>query len=214
MVDSDLEQLYTVLAFDPGGTTGWAIVSVHDGVIGPAPFGRWLTGHPVYGHERPDPGTRESRVEAAHLAWKQELAEAAEYRILDNVAFWACGQYTGERGAQVDEMVKLTEAWPDNAALVVEGFTLRQFRMDSMLLEPVRVAERYIHAVRPRAVLQQPPSLAMSMVTDDRLRYSMNNPAYYRSTAGRPHARDSLRHAFTFLRREKEARAHGRSLYV
>lgn len=220
MPETELESLYTTLWFDPGGTTGWALFSIYDGVMGPPPFEAWL------GTASKDSPT--VRNEEAQLAWKAEVAEAGRYKILDNVAFWSAGQFVGDSDAQVDEMVELTMAWPPESPIGCEGFTLRQFRMDSMLLEPVRITERYAHAVRDlgptganwrrgagrkRLVIQQPPALAMTMVTDERLR-RVNDGAYFACTAGRPHARDAVRHALTFLRREKEARFLGKTLHV
>lgn len=237
-----LSDLYTVLAFDPGGTTGWAVISLYDGVIGPPPFPLWLARTEYNRGGRFASQVRDSgldwlsgdaeameALEAAKMAYKAEQAEAAGYKILDNVAFWSCGEFIGDRGDQVDAMIALTQAWPDDAPIIHEAFILRTFRMDPMLLEPVRITERYRHAlrdlgprgpawrtpgtgVRRRDVIQQPASIAKTMVTDDRLR-RMEVP-FFPSTAGKPHARDGVRHALTFLRREKEARTHGKSLHL
>ena len=63
----------------------------------------------------------------------------------------------------------------------------------------------------------QQPSLAMSTMTDERLKLaeqSAKGLGFHSSTAGLPHARDAARHGLTFARREAHARARGRSLVV
>jgi hypothetical protein len=240
------EQFYNTIWFDPGGTTGWALVSLHEGVIGPEPFDLWLAAREYNRGGSAGESDPDEELEAARIEWKAEVVEQSEYSILDIVAFWAVGQFTGRIDAQVDAMLDLVEAWPADTVLGCEDFILRQFRMDRMLLEPVRVTERFRQVIRdtgpagrawrpgvaeslgfsranvaagPRDVLLQPASIALSTITDDRLK-RMNSAdgrqrqVYFNGTAGAPHARDALRHAFTFLRREKEARSLGKSLHL
>jgi hypothetical protein len=190
--------LYNTICFDGGGTTGWALMSV-----------------------------------------RTEYFHTRSARLLDNVVFWAAGQYVGWLGAQVADAAELVEAWApqypnaragdwapvDNLAVVAEDFTLRQFRMDSTLLLPVEFnagLKQELWRFTPRRLLfKQQPGLAMSTVTDDRLAEADayvdaelrgRGGGYHASTRGKPHARDALRHAFTFLQREKSARWEGRTL--
>lgn len=216
---NSISDLYTVIAFDPGGTTGWAVFSIHPDAIGPLPYARWLWGK--FTGMPPSGLSLETRA-ALRAEWNAERADSCLYKILDNVVFWSAGQYVGEEDDQVDEMISLVEAWPDESAVVTEQFTLRQFRMDEALLSPVRINAAFRHALRGtgmgkrrgrgpgRRYVQQQPALAMTTITDERLKQS----GYYNPTAGKPHARDAVRHALTFLRREKAARARGKSIEV
>jgi hypothetical protein len=225
-VASAASELWTAIAYDPGGTTGWALLCLHPEALNPG------------------------------------------YRILDNVVFWTCGQFVGSDVKQGRDMALLAAAWP-TAHLVVEDFILRTFRMDRVLLAPVRVTASFeaslaalesaiccstwakhrcsndinLHGCRPRSraltsdeekqglpngggyYLQQ-PSLAMSTLTDERLQaaeQAMSQGAaglggaglgFYSATRGLPHARDAVRHVLTFARREAQARSRGRSLVV
>ena len=181
---SEFDDLHSVLAFDPGGTTGWAVIAIHPDALRP-------------------PG-----------------ADGIAYKILDNIVFWSAGQFTGTEAEMADAMVELVKAWPGRSPLVVEDFILRVYRRDRTLLSPVRITARFEHAVRytgfaerqrsgpGRQIILQGPSMAMSVATDERLK----TWGFYNATAGQPHARDAVRHAITFLRREKEARAGKRTL--
>jgi len=145
-----------VIAFDPGGVTGWAVMRIH----------------PL------------------------SLTEPGSYSILDNIEFLQLGQIVGGEREQVDAMLGLYEQWP-GAATVIEDFILRQFRMDRALLSPVRLTAAFRYAVgegpAARSFVQQ-PSLAMTTMTDERL----HALGYYERTVGKQHARDALRHLFTF----------------
>lgn len=123
------------------------------------------------------------------------------YKILENIAYWTAGQFSGEENSQVDEMVELAEQW-DEATLVVESFILRQFSMDPALLSPVRISAAFDWAVRPRRVMYQAPSLAMTSVTDDRLR----DWGFWNPLIGQEHARAAVKHGITWLRAEKNRR--------
>ena len=85
----------------------------------------------------------------------------------------------------------------DNAAIVCEDFQLRTLAAE---LSPVRIRamiEMYIRLSpdENRPIFLQMPSLAKSTVTDARLKqWKLYRP-------GEEHARDSLRHSITFLRR-------------
>lgn len=130
-----------------------------------------------------------------------------DYKILDNVVTWSAGEFTGSRLSQVRQMLELVDAWP-GAKIVVEQFILRQMNMDPMLLEPVAVTAAFQFGLEDRRkrrdperpIIFQQPSLAMTTITDDRLRAI----GYYERLSGLPHARDAARHGLTWLRRAKQ----------
>jgi hypothetical protein len=132
-----------------------------------------------------------------------------EYKIMNNVTHFSCGQFLGTEFSQVDQMVALAEDWP-GAGLVIEDFILRKFDRGREVLSPVRItsafrwamshAESYVEGQAGRMVRVQQPSLAMTTMTDDRLKALR----YWERTTGTPHARDATRHVITFARRLKE----------
>lgn len=98
--------------------------------------------------------------------------------------------------------------------VVVESFSLRQFRRDSDLLAPVRIEAKLDYIIRlinnarqletakeiqRKGIYKtsQTPALAKQTGTDDRLR----EIGLY--VPGMPHARDAMRHLFTYARRTK-----------
>lgn len=219
----DSPDLYVVTAFDPGGTTGAAMLAVPVEVLGPPPFRRYL-------YEREllplaDDNEFAEGCRAVRLEWKAEVEAATEFRILDNIIAWNAVQFTGDENSQADSMAEYAAGVGDfNSPIVAEQFILRQFRQDAALLSPVRVLAKFEYAVRRagwgggraptwverRPVLQQ-PSLALGSVTDERLK-EWYGGRFFNGTIGAPHARDAVRHAITFLRREKTARARGKSI--
>lgn len=153
----DDEDAYCVLAFDPGGTTGWALFAVHPDAMGPDPdihvFGR-------YG----------------------------------NLIQWTAGEFTGPIDEQVDEAIDLISVWP-TARIIAEAFKLRQLNAD---LAPVEFLAAMRWGMRPRrfADLQQ-PALAKSTLTDDRQK------SLGLWIPGKEHARDAIKHGYTYLKRQK-----------
>lgn len=126
-----------------------------------------------------------------------------EYRILDNIEFWSMGEFFGPEKEQAREMHELVEQWP-TAKIVMEDFVLRKFSTARELLSPVRVCERFCgrmdQAGDERPIIKQQPSLAMTTITDDRLR----KMKLYNATIGFEHGRDAVRHNLTWLRRAKK----------
>src|SRR5690554_2440422 len=158
------EELYTVVAFDPGGITGWALFGVYDRAM-----------------------------------------RNPHRKILNNIAWWKAGEFTGPENSQVDEMIELVQAW-DNAHIVMEDFVLRKFSTDKEMLSPVRMYARFDYGMHlyedKRKIILQPGQLAMETITDARLE-ALGRLGLYNATKGQPHARDSVRHALTWLRRAK-----------
>jgi hypothetical protein len=141
-----------------------------------------------------------------------------QYRILENMAGWAVGQINGSINHQIDKLVDLVDAWPE-AEVVCEDFQLRQLRGGRELLDPVRITQPLAWWLerggrrawdveegedwKPRELHLQQPALAMTTITDDRLKAF----GVLHLTAGQPHARDAMRHALTFARRRKTVMA-------
>lgn len=224
MAMSDEADLYMASAFDPGGTTGGAVIATYPEVMGPPPFRRWMwesrgmLPEALKLLEGPD------AVEADRLKWKEEVAEAGRFKLLDNIAWWHAEQYSGGEDCQVDLLVQAVSGWNGPATpIVMESFKLRTYRMDDELLSPVRVAAKAEYAIRrlaisgreaehvQRRLVWQQPSLAMGVCSDERLQVWWDGK-FYNGTRGAPHARDAVRHALTFLRREKEARSRGKTV--
>lgn len=126
-----------------------------------------------------------------------------EYRIIDNIEFWTMGEFFGPEPEQAREMYELVEQWP-TAKIIMEDFVLRKFSSARELLSPVRVCERFCgrmdQAGDKRPIIKQMPSLAMTKVTDARLK----KMGLYNATVGKEHGRDAVRHCLTWLSRAKK----------
>jgi hypothetical protein len=122
--------------------------------------------------------------------------------ILENIIHWEQGQFEGDEFAQADEIITLIDLW-DDAAILFEDFILRKFSAGRELLSPVRITSMVAYHISrtytpPRPIFMQMSELAMSTVTDDRLKkWGLYQP-------GEQHARDALRHSVTFMRRSKD----------
>jgi hypothetical protein len=176
----DGPSLFTTIWFDPGGITGWCVAAVYP-----------------------------------------ECLKEPNYKIMDNLAFWSCGEFAGREDEIVDAMLGLVEAWEDSTVIGIEDFILRQFRQDRALLSPVRITAAFEYGLRGtglgkkrgrsqgRRALLQSSSDAMNTMTDERLKDAgLYNPTIMPS--GDDHARDAVRHAFTFLRRQRQAYLAGK----
>lgn len=114
--------------------------------------------------------------------------------VLSNVELWTAGEFTGPQDQQVDQILELVEVWSE-ARLVTEDFKLRAV---NAVLDPVEINAVIAWACRPRYWQRQMAALAMSTVTDERQK------AWGFWVPGKPHARDAVKHAITYLRRSKE----------
>lgn len=129
-----------------------------------------------------------------------------DYKILDNIVMFSADEFVGPMARQVQAMLELVEAWP-TAKIIVEQFILRKMTMDPNMLDPVRVTSAFEFGLEdrrkrrdpPRPIILQQPSLAMSTMTDGRL----TAIGYAELLAGKPHAKDAVRHNLTWLRRAK-----------
>lgn len=167
----------TVIAVDPGGTTGWSMISVIPEVL-VAKDAYILENITTHQHGQVDCGsTRGNLATSLH-----------------------CGISTHGEFSGVFDLAKFIRQWP-TAAVVIEDFQLRQYRKDRELLSPVRITAALGHSLwtTGRDYHIQSPSDAMNVCTDARLKeWGMYDPY-----GGMGHARDADRHAILFLRRAK-----------
>lgn len=175
----------TVIAIDPGGTTGWSMIRVHPECL-TDPTASVLDNIFDHQHGQVDCGSH-----------RGNLGTSLHTGISTD------GEFSG-----VYDLAKFIRQWPV-AAVVIEDFSLRQLRMDRDLLSPVRItaALGYCLWVGGRDYHVQSPADAKRTCTDDRLK----EWRMYDSTGGLQHARDADRHALLFLRKAK-AKANFRAL--
>lgn len=171
----------TVIALDPGGTTGWSVMSVHAEALYD-PEVPLLDNILFWQHGQIDCGSKTGNRGVSGMG-----------DIEDGVS-------TSGEAAGVNEIISLIRAWP-GAIVVIEDFVVRQFNASRDFLAPVRITaavNQYMYN-QNRAVFFQQPSLAKSSATDERLRIW----GLYERSGGLQHARDADRHAVTFLKRIK-----------
>lgn len=125
-------------------------------------------------------------------------------KILEAVEFWSAGELTGPEDRQAAALAALAIQWGVNA-FILEDFILRKMAGGRDLLAPVRVTARIEQALYGSGivVIKQQPSLAMTTMTDGRLK----EQGLWRP--GEPHANDATRHVWTWLRRKKALLANG-----
>lgn len=119
--------------------------------------------------------------------------------ILGNVEWWTAGQFEGAEDDQADEIVELIHSWP-TSRIIIEDFILRSQAglLGREVLSPVRITAKVVWAIRPRYAVLQMPSLAMGTITDER----QKDWGFW--LPGQPHARDAIKHALTFVKRNKD----------
>lgn len=171
----------TVIAIDPGGTTGWSLLSVHPESL-TASDASFLDNIFVHQHGQVDCGSH-----------RGNLGTSLHSGISTD------GEFSG-----VYDLAKFIHQWPC-AAVVIEDFVLRTQRMDRDLLSPVRVTSALGYALwrKGRDYHVQQPADAKRTCSDDRLKQWR----MYDSTGGLQHARDADRHAILFMRKAKAKRA-------
>lgn len=169
----------TVIALDPGGTTGWSLMSVHPESLVEAKAD-FLDNIFTHQHGEVDCGVHRGNLHSSlHTGISTD------------------GEFGG-----VYDLAHFIESWPV-AAIVVEDFTLRQMRMDRDLLSPVRItaALGYNIWISGRDYHVQTAADAKRTCTDDRLKIW----GCYDSAGSLRHARDADRHAILFLRKAKSS---------
>lgn len=170
-----------VIALDPGGTTGWSLISVHPEAL-TEPKADVFENIFEHKHGQVDCGSHRGNLESS-------LHEGISTE----------GEFSG-----VYDLAEFVRAWP-SAAVVIEDFNLRQLRMDRDLLSPVRITSAlgYSMWLDGRDYHIQSPSDAKRVCTDERLK----EWRMYESSGALRHARDADRHAILFLRKAKAKRS-------
>lgn len=167
----------TVIALDPGGTTGWSVMSVHpDALIDPEVS--IIDNLQYWTHGQTDCGATKGNLGRSKHA----------------------GISTSGEAAGVAEIIGLLRAWP-GAAVVIEDFIVRQFNQDRDFLAPVRITgaiSQWLWQLSRDYYVQQ-PAFAKTTATDARLKQW----GIYNQSGGLVHARDADRHAIVFLRQCK-----------
>jgi hypothetical protein len=182
---NELSQNAIVIAIDPGGTTGWSLMSFHPDVFsadGKANKVDWRRNLEVWRHGQVDCGSLRGNLDV----------EIGGSPIHEGIS--AAGEAAG-----CNELIGLLRAWP-GAAVVIESFFLREFSKNQDLLSPQRITsvlnyDLWFHQ-RPTAFAQQ-PALAKTYATDEKLKAWK----LYERFGGMGHARDADRHAVTFVQR-------------
>lgn len=166
-----------IVALDPGGTTGWAVLVMPSDALTDADV-KILSSVSLYTW---------GQIGAGSVMGKGGSGAAANAR-----------KGVAAEHEQVAEIADMIDSWP-HAAIVREDFILRTLNKSRDTLSPVRLGFAIDHLLweRGRAVFTQQPSMAKGTATDDRLKaWGLYRP-------GMEHARDATRHAITFARRLK-----------
>ena len=182
----NLPQFATVIALDPGETTGWSLWNIYPEALDD-PKEKILNNIHTWTHGQVD---CIEQFEAISSDPPEMLINGADPIV----------QVKEAEAIGVAELVGLLRSW-EGAAVVIESFILMQQRMDDALLSPVRITaalSQWLWQQRRTYYLQQ-PSYAKTTVTDARLK----EWGIYQRSGGMKHARDADRHAITFLRRCK-----------
>ncbi|QAU07304.1 RuvC-like resolvase [Gordonia phage NosilaM] len=189
-IRNHLARNLSIIAFDPGGTTGWSIMRLDpakllDKTVRPNDVvTHWYHGEIDCGAQSGSAGT--SAIAQGGDLGHSETGEAA-------------GVFLCERLIQVAAGVPRT-------VVVVEDFILRTQSKGRDALSPVRITgglDQLLWEGKnvPYPLTKQQPSEAKSSVTDERLKLW----GFYES--GSRHARDADRHALLFLRKVRASRA-------
>lgn len=176
----------TVIAIDPGETTGWSLITVRqDAIIQRKAIHENIL---TFQHGQVDCGKGQGQLETDEFAGDEAASNVNPGR---NPRGEAMG---------VARLIELIDENP-GAAIIIENFILdfRKANKSASSLSPVRVTARLEQELwhRNRAAFRQLPSLAKTTMSDDRLKEF----ELYQRTGGLVHARDADRHALTFLRR-------------
>jgi hypothetical protein len=180
--DGDPEDLAVIVAFDPGGTTGYCVMGVPPEALIASSGLRDALCYIDYGQI--DCGTRHGQT--------------------------GVGMKRGHDGLNIsgetDGIVRMMNIWDsfDYCAVVLEDFVLDvgKANMGRDLLTPVRIIAGFSTLMQysygpevMESIFIQNRSLAKTTCTDDRLK----NWNLYDGSSG-AHARDATRHAYYFLR--------------
>ncbi|AXQ61378.1 RuvC-like resolvase [Gordonia phage Marietta] len=181
-----------VIAFDPGGTTGWSVMR-----LDPAKLldktASWRDVITHWWHGEIDCGAMSGSVN-----------DAAITQLGDEIDLG--GSLSGEHaGAYMMDQLVNQAGGRFLTALVIEDFILRTQTQKRDALSPVRLTAAFEQMIWERpgypTPKRQQPSEAKSSITDERLKQW----GFWAS--GSRHARDADRHAILFLRKVRQARS-------
>ncbi|AKJ72389.1 hypothetical protein AU099_gp46 [Gordonia phage GTE8] len=178
-----------VVAFDPGGTTGWSIMRVDPKKL----LDKTVRPHETildWYHGEIDCGANSGQISNTAAAQGIDLGGSASGE--------AAGVFMMER------LIRLGGRVPA-ATVVVEDFILRTQSKKRDAISPVRLISSldtllWMERIAPEAAKQQ-PSEAETTITDERLKQ------WGFWVSGSRHARDADRHALLFIRKVREQRA-------
>lgn len=184
--DGEPDELAIVIAFDPGGTTGYCVMGVTpEAIAGGGIEGKDLRECLSYiDYGQIDCGSRHGQTGVGMTRGHDGLNISGEY-------------------AGIAQMLNIIESF-DNPVVVIEDFVLDVHKANRGrdLLTPVRIIAGLSTLMQYSFgkdcmdwVFIQNRSLAKTTCTDERLK----NWNLYDGASG-PHARDATRHAFYFLR--------------
>jgi len=171
----------TVISIDPGGTTGWSVMTVHpDALLDPdVPILANFI-HRENGQIRAIPTLANPRATPKARDLSEEERKCVRILMMDVILKWP------------------------GAVIVIEDFILRKKSMDRELLSPVRLTAALEWAIDasgfPYYIDRQAPSEAKSQITDER----MKRWGLYKRAGGMEHARDADRHSILYLRKCKQ----------
>lgn len=174
----DLVTAPTVIAIDPGGTTGWSRMVVHpEALSNPDVSILENIDHHSNGQIRAIPVSH-GKVTVLNLSMEERRCVNA---IMTDVMYPWFG-----------------------AAVVIEDFLLRKKSMDRELLSPVRLTAALEWAIVEQqlnmTLHRQQPAEAKTGADDERLK----RWGLYKRAGGQQHARDADRHAIIFFRKAKQ----------
>lgn len=168
----------SIIAFDPGETTGWSYIQVELAVM---VSGIGVTDNiTTHFHGQIDCGKKQGEL---------NIGDTEDPGL----------NPTGE-AAGVERMLMLCDLYP-SAVVVVEDFIVdfKKITKDRAALSPVRITAKLEHGLwqRNRTIHLQGRSDAKTTMKDSRLK----ELGVYERDGGLNHARDADRHAITWLRR-------------
>lgn len=199
--EGNSSDLVYVLAFDPGGTTGWCAMGVKPGTLS----GHWETPAPDSNY---DPN-RSLHEQILHTEYGQiDCGVGGTGHEIGTGRGHGDVNHYGEK-LGVDKMLELALSHYPSPVIVHEEFTLEQQNKHGDLLYPIRVMAAFNYGfikAYPGFFNPSEPSGAESIFysrrvdakttcTDKRLRFWK----LYDDGSG-AHARDATRHAYAFLR--------------
>lgn len=213
-------ELFTIIGYDPGGTTGWALVSLYPEALDP---GYRILDNVVFwtcGQFVGSPLSQGREMALLAAAWPTAHIVVEDFILR-----------TFRQDRVLLEPVRVTESFGASLGALEQAVCCGQWAKHNCRNDINLMGQRpRSQAIGQNGVTQatggyhlQQPSLAMSTLTDERLQdaeRAMPGAAgiggaglgFYSATRGLPHARDAVRHVLTFARREAQARTRSRSL--